>query len=123
MNKNLEAIKLIAEAEYSSIVEYSFILDYKLRIILIDNSFIDVNVSNKLKNKFGFHWETKNNLNEIYRFDNFPDPQWANLETFPFHFHFKTQNNVIVPPFSRELISGFRGFMDFVKNQLPFEIK
>ncbi len=94
MNKNLEVIKHIAEVEYSSMVEYSFIIIYKLRIILKDKSFIDVNISTKLKDKFGFHWETKNSLNEIYRFDNFPDPKWANLKSFPFHFHFKIQENV-----------------------------
>ncbi len=116
MNKNLEAIKLIAETEYSSIVEYSFFLDYKLRIILVDKSFVDINVSTKLKDKFGFHWETKNKLNEIYRYDNFPDPKWSNLESFPFHFHFKIQDNVIASPFSRELFPGFRGFMNFAKD-------
>ena len=123
MNKDLEVIKRIAETEYSSIVEYSFVIDYKLRIILIDKSFIDINISTKLKDKFGFHWETKNSLNEIYRFDNFPDPKWSYLETFPFHFHFKFQDNVIVPPFSSELISGFRGFMNFVKDLILSKTK
>ncbi len=97
MNKNLESIKLIAETEFASIVEYSFILDYKLRIILIDKSFVDINVSTKLKNKFGFH--------------------------LPFHFHYKIQDNVIAPPFPKELLPGFRGFMDFVKNQILSETK
>ncbi len=118
MNKSLEDIKLIAESEYSSIVEYAFILDYKLRIILINKSFIDVNISVKLENKFGFHWETKNEFKEIFRYDNFPDPQWSNLKSFPFHFHFKTQNNVIEPNFPKDLINGFRGFMDFVKREV-----
>lgn len=123
MNKDLIAIKIIAEAEYSSIVLYSFILDYKLRIILMDKSFIDVNVSNKLKNKFGFHWETKNKLNEIYRYDNFPDINWRHLKSFPYHFHFQEQNNVIEPTFPKDLLNGFRGFMDFVKNLIQAETK
>lgn len=70
----------------------------------------------KLKDKFGFHWETKNEFNEIYRYDNFPDIKWSGLKTFPFHFHFRGQNNVIEPAFSRDLLNGFRGFMDFVKD-------
>jgi len=123
LNKNLQAIKHIADGEYSSVVEYSFILDYKIRIILVDKSFIDVNISTKLKDKFGIHWETKNKFNDIYRYDNFPDIKWRQLASFPFHFHFKEQNNVIEPPFSKDLFMGFRGFMDFVKNQLSFEIK
>jgi len=47
LNKNLQAIKHIADGEYSPVVEYSFFLDYKLRIILVDKSFIDVNISTK----------------------------------------------------------------------------
>lgn len=62
MNKNLQAIKHIADGEYSSVVEYSFILDYKLRIILVDKSFIDVNISTKLKDKFEFTGRQKINL-------------------------------------------------------------
>lgn len=123
MNKNLESIKLIAESEYSTIVEYAFNLDYKLRLILIDKSFIDVNVSVKLENKFGFHWETKNKLNEIFRYDNFPDIKWSQLKSFPYHFHFKEQNNVIEPPFDKDLLKGFKEFMNFVKKEILPETK
>jgi hypothetical protein len=118
LNKKFELIKRIANTEYSSIVKYSFRLNYKLRIILIDESFIDVNISSTLKEKFGFHWETKNKFNDIYRFDNFPDVKWNYLKSFPFHFHFKQQDYVIEPPFPKELAAGFRGFMDFVKTQI-----
>jgi hypothetical protein len=97
-------------------------MGYKLRIILSDKSFIDVNISSKLNDKFGFHWETKNTLNEIYRIDNFPDIKWSHLQSFPFHFHVKEQNNVVEYPFSKDIITAFREFMDFVKDKLlPFK--
>ena len=87
-------------------------------IILYDNSYIDVNISKKLSNKYGFHWETRNEFNNIYRYDNYPDNDWKEIETFPFHFHNGYQENVVSAPFSTEIISAFREFMDFVKKLL-----
>ncbi len=54
---DLEDLKRIAEVEFADIVRTSMSIDYKMRIILIDNSFIDVFLSERLPNKFGFHWE------------------------------------------------------------------
>ena len=42
-------LKRIAEVEFFDIVKESFMITCKLRIILIDNSFIDVNLSIFLK--------------------------------------------------------------------------
>jgi len=38
-------LKRIAEVEFPDIVKEVFSISYKIRIILIDNSFIDVNLS------------------------------------------------------------------------------
>lgn len=62
-------------------------IDNKLRIFLVDKSFIDVNVSRKLPDKFGFHWESINPPDAIYRYDNFPDKNWKYVLTYPYHFH------------------------------------
>ena len=53
---SINDLKKIAEIEYAGIVKNTLILDYKLRIILVNNSFIDINLSRKLPEKFGFHW-------------------------------------------------------------------
>ena len=114
----LEQLKQIAEIDYSEIIKLTLIQNFKLRIILYDNSYIDVNISKKLSNKYGFHWETRNEFNNIYRYDNYPDNDWKEIETFPFHFHNGYQENVVSAPFSTEIISAFREFMDFVKKLL-----
>lgn len=112
------ALKRIAEVEFFSIVKNAFVINYKLRIILIDSSFIDVNISQKLVEKFGFHWETMNKLGSIYRYDNFPDKQWEFVSTYPYHFHRGAQENVEATPFPTDVLDGFRAFMDFVRNTI-----
>lgn len=114
---NLEKLKRIADIRFHSIVKHSFIFNYKLRIILIDESYIDINLSRRVKDKYGFHWELKNS-DEIYRVDNFPDIKWKIVSTYPHHFHNGSQDNVISSPFSINIEQGFIEFMTFVENRL-----
>jgi hypothetical protein len=111
-------LQITAEVEFGEILKTQFLVDYKLRLILIDDSFIDVIISQKLPDKFSFHWETKYAGGTIYRFDNFPDMNWKNVTTFPYHFHNGSQNNVIASPFPTDIIEGFRSFMNFVKENI-----
>jgi len=114
----IDDIKRIAEIEFADIIKNSYQVEYKLRIILINNSFIDVYLSQKLPEKFGFHWECMDIKGMIYRYDNFPDKNWQSVETFPHHFHNGSQNSVVASPFPLTLINGFRAFMEFVRNRL-----
>ena len=115
-NEKLKEIQRIAEIEFEDIVNMAFFVNYKLRIVLIDKSFIDIGISQRIQGRFSFHWEYKNGL--IYRYDNFPDKQWERVSTFPFHFHNGSQNMVEAAPFSFELITGFREFMEFARVKL-----
>ncbi|RME62663.1 MAG: hypothetical protein D6778_10835 [Nitrospirae bacterium] len=117
----LEAIKRIAEVEFADIVRITVTIDYKLRIILIDNSFIDVSLSQRLPDKFGFHWERKDENATIFRYDNFPDRKWAHVSTFPYHFHRGSHDKVEPSPFPLDIIEGFRAFMVFVRDRLKLE--
>lgn len=111
---SINDLKKIAEIEYAGIVKNTLILDYKLRIILIDNSFIDINLSQKLPKKFGFHWERMDKAGTIFRYDNFPDKNWENLSSYPCHFHKGSQDAVEISPFPPSILEGFRAFMGFV---------
>ncbi len=113
---NLEKLQKIAQLEFKEIVRYSYIKDYKLRIILIDGSFIDTFLSQKLKNKFGFHWECIDG--KIFRYDNFPDRKAKKLKSFPYHFHFEEQSNIQEPPFRTDIENGFRDFLRFVQDKI-----
>ncbi|MBM2816878.1 MAG: hypothetical protein HW421_3640 [Ignavibacteria bacterium] len=111
-------LKLIADIEFAEIVQTSFFIENKLRIVLCDNSFIDVNLSEKIPDKFGFHWETKNENLEIFRYDNFPDSNWKYVETYPEHFHNSKQENVKSSPFPKDIIEGFRAFLNFINEKI-----
>ena len=80
---NLDDLKRIAEVEFADIVKNTYQVDYKLRIILFNNSFIDINLSQKLPDKFGFHWECIDEAGTFYRYDNFPDKNWQSIATYP----------------------------------------
>ena len=84
---DLDGLKRIAGVEFASIVKDTIRMDFKLRVILLDNSFADIFLSEKLPDKFGFHWERMDLVGTIYRYDNVPDQRWKNLVTFPYHFH------------------------------------
>jgi hypothetical protein len=114
----LTDLQRIAEIQFFDIVQTTFQMEHKLRIMVESQGFIDVHLSRKLIDKFSFHWETRNNEGTIYRYDNFPDQNWSHLSSYPFHFHNGTQNNVEVPPFPLKVIEGFIAFMEFVKKEI-----
>jgi len=90
----LAELRRIAEVEFSTVVACTDILSEKLRIVLVDNSFVDVWLSRKLANRFGFHWERRHLDGTIYRYDNFPDVAWREVPTYPAHFHEGAQEHV-----------------------------
>ncbi|WP_457635661.1 toxin-antitoxin system TumE family protein [Persephonella sp.] len=118
---NLKDLQKIAEVEFKDMVEHSFIKDYKLRIILKDGSFIDIFLSRKLKDKFGFHWECTDG--KIFRYDNFPDKKAKKLKSFPFHFHYEKQENIQEVPFRTEIENGFRDFLNFVREKIKENLR
>jgi hypothetical protein len=94
------------------------LLGAKMRVLLTDTSYIDVWASRKVQGRFGFHWERRHLDESIYRYDNFPDTNWVDVSTFPFHFHEGDQQTVVASPFAQTLEQGFRDFMSFVKRML-----
>jgi hypothetical protein len=115
---SLDQLQRIAEIEFAAIVAQTDRLGAKLRILLTDTSFVDVWVSRKLVDRFGFHWERRHLDGHIYRYDNFPDTNWNAVSTFPLHFHDGDQNNVVASPFAMNLEQGFRDFMAFVQHKM-----
>lgn len=114
----LERLQRIAEIEFAATVVQTDILGAKLRILLTDTSYIDVWASRKLTGRFGFHWERRHLDEHIYRYDNFPDTNWSDVSTFPFHFHDGDQDVVTAAPFAPDLEQGFREFMAFVQRAM-----
>lgn len=112
----------IAEIEFSDIVLSTQDLGHKLRIYLIDKSFIDFSYTTGLTiQRFSIHWERTHIDKLIYRLDNAPDKNWRKVETFPIHFHDKKYEKVGIPPFSMgenlSLKNILRRFLRFVREQ------
>ena len=114
----LDNLCRIAEIEFSDVVVFSGMVGRKLRLWLIDDSYIDINLSRKIKGRFGFHWERGHIDGSLFRYDNFPDTDWKNVSTFPYHFHNGSQDKVESSPFDRGILQGFRQFLTFVREQL-----
>ena len=119
----LDNLARIAEIEFSDIADATEIMETKLRIMLTEDGFVDVWLSKKIANRFGFHWEHK--VTDLsYRYDNFPDTKWSNVSTFPYHFHDGSQDNVVDSSrFARDIVEGFRDFMNWVRAMLREEKK
>lgn len=111
----------IAEIEFANIIISAQNLDLKLRIYLVDKSFIDFFYTQKLKTiRFSIHWERTHIDKTIYRLDNTPDKQWKKIPNFPLHFHKGKYDKVVIPPFQsdKNLTIIFRSFLLFVRNKL-----
>ncbi len=93
---NLNLLRTIAEVEFSDIVTFTSIIDDKLRVMIIDNSFIDFCWSHKFPKRFAYHRERRHIDGTIYRHDNAPHEKWRPVSSFLQHFHFKFDSKGVV---------------------------
>ncbi len=108
-------LKRIVDIEYNDVTLDSNIYHDKLRVFLKDGSTADIWFSNKIPGRFSFHWERRNIDGTMYRHDNFPDPRWKGVSTYPRHFHNGSQDNVERSEINDDPVSGVREFMNFVR--------
>ena len=104
----------IASDEFSEIVVDAELHADRVRLILIDGSWIDVRYP--VKDKFSFHWQRGD---EIYRIDT--APHHKGIRTFPRHIHFGSEDNVIEDSVLEENASpeeNFKRFMEWVRGFL-----
>ncbi|MCR4288939.1 MAG: DUF6516 family protein [Candidatus Scalindua sp.] len=112
----------VANNEYGDIIENVEIIRShagrarKLRIELIDSTYIDIFYS--AEKNYSFHWEQKNVRNSIYRHDNAPHKKWSNIKTFPKHCHDGDQGNVIESDLPDNPDIALRVFLSFVRKKI-----
>ena len=114
----LVKLKRVIDIEYGDIVKNSLIHHDKLRVFIIDNSLVDIWFSSVIPERFSYHWERRHIDGTLYRYDNFPDPRWKRISTFPVHFHNGSQNQVQASSLSNDHLQSIHEFMDFVKRTL-----
>ncbi|MBI4649332.1 MAG: hypothetical protein HY738_22720 [Bacteroidia bacterium] len=114
-------LRRIAEYEFNDIIADSeIIFSYtgrarKLRLYLIDNTFIDIWYS--LDGKYSLHWERENFI-KVYRHDNAPHNRWKKIKTFPKHCHDGIQDNVIESHLSNIPEHVLKEFLIIVRKKL-----
>jgi len=108
----------IAREEFSEIILDVQIESGKLRLFVIDGSFIDVWFSQRIKGRFAYHWERRHIDGTIYRYDNRPHERFKRMKGFPKHFHDGSDEEVKESKFSNEWNEALREFLYLVRGKI-----
>ena len=115
----LEIIKKDIEIDFSDIIDEIEISEInEMRIILKDETFIDVWFSLKLPGRYAYHWERRFKDDTIYRHDNIPHKKWSEVKTFPKHFHEGKEKNVVESYISEDIDEVVVEFLKFVRTKI-----
>ncbi|ACB07441.1 toxin-antitoxin system TumE family protein [Candidatus Korarchaeum cryptofilum] len=113
----LRLVKVIKE-EYPDVALSIDLRDDRLRVYLVDNSFLDIWFSRRIPGKYSFHWERRNVNGTVYRWDNAAHRSVTGINTFPHHFHESSQLNV--KPFKpeSEWEDTLRDILNFIRDKI-----
>ena len=118
MMQSLKEIERTIVVELRNIIISSKITRNKLRITFMDQSFVEIFKSNNILDRWAFHWERKHVDGTIYRHDNIPHKSWEKIETFPWHYHYKSEENVINSDFTNEITQNVQKLILIVKERI-----
>jgi hypothetical protein len=108
---DLKAVQEFIEDEFPHLVVEMEIIDNKVRLLLVDDSFIDLWWSTQIAGRYAYHWERRHIDGTIYRHDNMPHKRWERVRTFPQHFHNGSESEVI----ESHIKPGLEGVREFLK--------
>lgn len=89
----------------------------KLRIYLIEGTFLDIWFSSRTGN-YSYHWERKEIDGSVYRHDNAPHSRWSYVSTFPAHFDDGSEGNVVESNLPKASEEAVRAFLIFCREKL-----
>lgn len=116
-------LRELALTEFTDIVEDTDFIrsetgrPRKLRIYLIDGTFLDIWYSLQ-EQHYSYHWERKDINGTLYRHDNAPHHRWANIKTFPKHFHDGSDENVTESKLPEDPEKAVSAFLTFCREKL-----
>lgn len=112
-------LKQLIESNYKEVVQSVELKHFnELRVHLKEGSFLEIWYSVKLENRYSYHWERKNISGKIYRHDNSPHLKWKHVASYPKHFHFETEDNVIESEISDFPEQAIKHMMEFIAGLL-----
>ena len=119
-------LEQIALNEFDDIVAQAEQIDLptgdprKLRLRIIDDSFVDIFVS--VTGRYSYHWERNvGNRIVVFRHDNAPHKAWRSISTYPKHLHNGSETNVIESHISTQPNQAIREFCRFIRQVLRDE--
>ena len=115
---DLENLGRLAEVEFLDIVQSTASIENKLRVTLIDGSYIDFWWSEEVSGRFAYHWERRRVDGTIYRHDNIPHLQWRSVGSFPKHFHSGLQHTIADSDVSEDPEQGLRQFLQYAAEMI-----
>ena len=113
-------LKEIAEKEFGDIIKSTNFIGgkasapNKLRLYFIDNSFLDVWLSED--GDYSYHWEHRAQRGLIHRWDNAPDHR--ELHTFPKHFHNGSDKDAKESELDEDYEKAIRDVLGFIRRKL-----
>jgi len=84
----------------------------KVRVIFIDNSFLDIYWSPS--GRYSLHYERRHIDGTVYRHDNAPHEKHQHIRTFPKHFHRGSEDIVEESHISEDPIKAVEHFLKFI---------
>ncbi|KHE93762.1 MAG: DUF6516 family protein [Candidatus Scalindua rubra] len=115
-DKIYSQLSALAIGEFADIINGTKIIEGKLRILLKDESYIDIWLSVKKKGAYAYHWERKGVDGTIYRYNNLPDKEAKKLKTYPHHFHNKSEENIVESNLSDNPEEAVRDLLEFARS-------
>lgn len=88
----------------------------KLRIYIVDGSYLDVWLSGS--GKYSYHWERRHITGQIHRHDNAPHPIWSHVKTFPKHYHAGSDDRVLESYVPDDPMQAVRTILTFIREIL-----
>jgi hypothetical protein len=113
---DLAALERIVREEYADIVLDVYRLDAKLRVLFVDESYLDFWWSEVQEGRFAHHWNRQQVDGTIHRHDNSPHRKWQHIETFPQHYHCEREDSVIASLLPIEPHGAVRAFLAFCRD-------
>ena len=108
----------IAEDEFFDVVLYSQIIAGKLRLHIVDGSYLDVWFSVKIKGRFAYHWERRMIDGSVYRYDNRPHENLKHMKSYPKHFHDGSDEEIKEGEFGEDPNEVLRAFLQLVSAKI-----
>jgi len=108
----------VASKRYKSIirevvkVELASGVVAKVRVVFVDNSFLDVYWSPS--GRYSLHYERRHIDGTVYRHDNAPHEKHRHVRTFPKHFHRGSEDRVEESYLPEDPIDAVEHFLRFI---------